>query len=720
MTSPSRWPMPSGSIARSTAVGPGGEDRDDPVAQIINYVSITKRRWGILTNGRLWRLYAAEGDLVEGACYQVDLIALLEQDDPTAFAYFAAFFAAGAFVQDADGRCFLDRALGDSRANAVRVGDALERRVFAAVPLIAEGLLGDDERTGQALAVAFDHALVFLYRLLFCLYAEARRLLPVEHAHYRPYSLLSQRQELASDIDAGRVFSLRSDDLYSDLRALFTIVDQGDQDLAVNEYDGGLFSAAAHPWLIGRSVPDRLLAPALDGLYRAVGQQVDYRDLSPRHLGTIYERLLDFRLHDEAGILALRPAEGRHDTGSYYTPSHVVDAIVEATLEPLLARRSQANAELGLRGADALETFLELRVLDPAMGSGHFLVAAAAYIAQYVATDPTYDGELPLNDIQRMVAERCLYGVDLNAMAVELARLSLWLSTVRGDEPLTFLANLRVGNSLVGAELAELLAGEGDLFADRLGRDAGTILARVDEIRARGSRAGADVHAKARLAEEAAALREPLEQLADEAVAGRWGGAEPPDALHWALEFPEVFLSVDGRPRDDGGFHAVVGNPPYVRIQALGRDLAAWARRRYATAKGSFDVYVPFLERGVHLLAPGGRLGFIVPNKFPQARLRPRAARAAQSRGPGRGDHRLRRRPGVPRGDQLHVRRGARPRRRRRAGLPPRARRRRRGAPDARAPGAGTDRDLSGGAPGRRPVGAGYGAGAGAAAGRRG
>lgn len=187
---------------------------------------------------------------------------------------------------------------------------------------------------------------------------------------------------------------------------------------------------------------------------------------------------------------------------------------------------------------------------------------------------------------------------------------------MRGDEPLTFLANLRTGNSLVGAELAELLAGEGDLFADRLGRDAGTILARLDDMRARGSRAGDDVHVKARLAEEAAALREPLERLADEAVAERWSGAEAPEALHWALEFPEVFLSVDGRPRDDGGFDAVIGNPPYVRIQALGRDLAVWARQRYATASGSFDVYVPFLERGVGLLAPGGRLGFIVPNKF--------------------------------------------------------------------------------------------------------
>jgi len=172
--------------------------------------------------------------------------------------------------------------------------------------------------------------------------------------------------------------------------------------------------------------PTRCSAPALDGLYRLDGAFVDYGDLSPRHLGTIYERLLDYRLEAAEGGLFLAPATGRHESGSYYTPDYVVDAIVEATLEPLLAARSEANAGVGLRGQDALDGFLSLRVLDPAMGSGHFLVSAAGYIAQYIATDPSYDGDLPLVEIQRLVAERCLYGVDLNPMAVELARLSLW------------------------------------------------------------------------------------------------------------------------------------------------------------------------------------------------------------------------------------------------------------------------------------------------------
>lgn len=278
-------------------------------------------------------------------------------------------------------------------------------------------------------------------------------------------------------------------------------------------------------------------------------------------------------------------------------------------------RRSAALAATGGSSDEALEHFLDLRVLDPAMGSGHFLVSAAAFIAQYIATDPSYQGDLSLIELQRLVAERCLYGVDLNPMAVELAQLSLWLTTVQRGEPLTFLHNLRVGNSLVGAELSRLLDGETTLFAERLGRDARELLAQIDAIEHEASHSGEQVHEKERLAGRASALREPLERYADEMVAPSFpGGAGR--FLHWELEFPEVFLSLDGGMRDDRGFDAIVGNPPYVRIQELGRELAAYCRREYATASGSFDVYVPFLERGIRLLSRGGRLGFILPNKL--------------------------------------------------------------------------------------------------------
>jgi N-6 DNA Methylase len=454
---------------------------EDPVAQIIHYIAVTRRRWGVLTNGRLWRLYAAEADMVEGACFEVDLCALLDARDVEAFRYFAVLFSVSAFAPGNGGRSLLDRALDGSRAQAVAVGDALRRQVFAAVPLVAQGLLGDEARTPEALSAAFDNSLVVLYRLLFCLHAEDRGLLPLDKVHYRAYSLREQRLALARDVVAGRVFSSQSDDKFNDLRALFRIVDRGDVALGVNEYNGGLFSPAAHPWLHGRSVPDDLMAPALDLLYRVGGEQVDYRDLSVRHLGTIFEQLLAFQLAEQPdGKLVLEAAGGRKHTGAYFTPEHVVDDIVERTLEPLFDERSRRAA--GVAGKRALDELLDLHVLDPAMGSGHFLVGAAGYLARRIANDPSYDGDLTLAELQGLVAERCLYGVDINPMAVEMARLALWLSTVRDDRPLRFLGNLHVGNSLVSADLRALLDGGGDLFAAELAVRAQAMLDQVAEL----------------------------------------------------------------------------------------------------------------------------------------------------------------------------------------------------------------------------------------------
>jgi hypothetical protein len=591
-----------------------GNLSEDPVAQIIHYVSTTRVPFGMLTNGRIWRLYAEKGDLVEGAYYEVDLVSLLEGGDPGELRRFAAFFSADSFRRDESGKSFLDRALDESRANAVAVGDALQRQVFSALPSIARGLLGDDERSPANLKAAFEHALVFLYRLLFCLHAEARGLLPVESPHYLEYSLRKQRQDLAGDIDQGRRFGEATARLYNDLEALFKLVDEGDAGLGVNEYNGGLFAASKHPWLEGRTVPDGLLAPALDGVYRVDGQMIDYRDLSVRHLGTIYERLLAQELVPSAASLELQHAEGRRETGSYFTPEPIVDLIVEKTLEPLLERCSSKVHADKLTGDRALEAFLELRIVDPAMGSGHFLVSAAAYMAQFIATDPSYSGELEWREIQRLVAERCLYGVDLNPMAVELARLALWLSTVRGDEPLTFLSNLRVGNSLVGADFDDLRAGDVTLFAERLTRDAEELLTRTAEIAEARSTTGIAVHEKERVSAVAEALRRPLHEFADDSIAKYF--AEPGPMFHWEIEFPEVFLAVDGKLRSDRGFDAVIGNPPYIRIQSLDRELAKWCKDRYHTAFGSFDAYIVFIERAAGLLGPGGRLGFIVPNKF--------------------------------------------------------------------------------------------------------
>lgn len=589
----------------------------DAVAQIRDYILLSRRPYGILTNGRIWRLYARDSLLVERATHEIDLVRLLEEGEPKDIRYFVAFFGAAALAPGPDGRTFLERALDDSALHAVEISGALERAVFAAVPPIAAGLLGDEPSTRESLDKAFANSLVFLYRVLFCLFAEARSLLPVENPDYRRYSIAAHRIEVASLLDEARPLSTTSDALYAELGALFRLIERGDPGLGVTEYDGGLFEEAAHPWLAGRAVPDAALAPALDGIYRVGSELVDYRDLSVRALGTVYERLLAWELREEGTELVLAESPRRHETGSYFTPEPVVDAIVERTLDPLVQRRSADVIARGLEGEAALDALLDLRVLDPAMGSGHFLVGAAEFLAQAIATDPSYEGDLSLDDLRRLVAERCLYGVDLNPLAVELARLSLWLVTARRGEPLSFLGNLRVGDSLVGADNETLLDPMTGLLEAHIAASAGELLRQVTEIQHRATHTAADAREKRRLAGRAEVLRDAVGTFAEAAIQ-RF--QPPPRAdrrrLHWPLEFPEVFVDDRGEPRADAGFDAVIGNPPYIRVQELGRDFADYCRARFATATGSFDAYLVFLERGLALLRPDGRLGFIVPNKL--------------------------------------------------------------------------------------------------------
>lgn len=598
----------------------GGRLNEDPHAQILRYLNETRVGWGILTNGRWWRLYSYER-ATQGQYYGVDLIALLDRGDPDEFRRFAAFFARSALQPDERGFCLLDRMLREAEQSAVAVGDALERQVFEAVPQLATGLLADEERSDSNLAAVFENSLVLLYRMLFCLHAESRALLPVDNPHYEPQSLMHLRREVAEQLDAGVTYSERSDRLYSFLRALFRIVDEGEPAFRVNAYNGGLFSPAEHPYFEGRSIPDPLTGPAIDLLSRIEGGFVDFRDLSVRHLGTIYEKLLAYRLAEDAGSLVLEESPLKHRSGSYFTPERIVDTIVARTLEPVLMRLSAEASAAGLTGSAALERFLGLRVCDPAAGSGHFLVAAVEYVAQFIATDPSY-GEaegaelLELAEIRRLVAERCVYGVDINPMAVELARLSLWLATVDQEQPLTFLENLRVGNSIVGTSVEDLLAGGESVFSSALARDAEELLRRQEEIVAQPSATTQEVREKERIAEAAEALRQPIEEFADETLEVALDDPEIGDPFHWEVEFPEVYLTAAGSPREDGGFDAIVGNPPSIQIQSLGRATAEFCRRRYDTAVGSFDAYVVFLERSLELLNPRGRLGFIVPNKF--------------------------------------------------------------------------------------------------------
>ena len=364
-----------------------------------------------------------------------------------------------------DGDTALDTLVAASDRHASAVCRSLRHGVLAASTDVLGALVGGARRTGrQTVSDAFEQALTIVYRILFLLFAEARSLVPVWHPVYRDsYTIGSLRAAAeGGQGDTG---------LWEALRAIARMAHAGCDagDLRVTPFNGRLFAPARTPLAERRDLNDAsarraVLALATRPAAGGAGREASaYRDLGVEQIGAVYETLLDFepRVHRQAAPrgsrtkveVTLESGSGiRKSTGSFYTPQPIADYLVRRTLEPLV------------HGV-APGAILELRIVDPAMGSGAFLVAACRYLASAYETALVESGASRPSDIddaeragiRRTIAERCLYGVDLNPMAAQLARLSLWLTTLAAERPLSFLDHrLQVGDSLVGAWLANL------------------------------------------------------------------------------------------------------------------------------------------------------------------------------------------------------------------------------------------------------------------------
>ncbi|MGH3148440.1 MAG: hypothetical protein ACRDTR_21880, partial [Rubrobacter sp.] len=398
----------------------------NPSYQISFYLQHAGTEWGILTNGRLWRLYHTSTAHKLDNFYEVDLQELATSEDVEPFLYFHAFFRRAAFDE---GPLGVQAILQESADYARSVGDTLKGQVYEALRHLAQGFLdyGPNGLLAKpgTLREVYDNALIVLYRLLFVLYAESRGLLPVgESKMYRDaYSLYKIKHDVAADLDAGRALLPDSDLLWPRLKRLFRIIAEGSPPLDVATFDGGLFDPEQHPFLERLAVGDRRLQEAVDRLARVGGQFVDYRDLAERHLGTIYEGLLEFHLEaldqaeDGFTVALLNDSGERKATGSYYTPDFVVKHIVERTVGPVLEK-----AVAGARtDGEKIEAVLALDVLDPSMGSGHFLVEATERIARFLVElgippegldeGDGAAGEAELAYWKRRVAQSCVYGV---------------------------------------------------------------------------------------------------------------------------------------------------------------------------------------------------------------------------------------------------------------------------------------------------------------------
>ena len=379
-----------------------------PHGQILRYLATAeiesegRIRWGILTNGRVWRLYDYRARPRASGYFEADLGELLAPDREEDLRVFHLLFRRTSFtLQDGETATFLEATLVEGRRYEEQVAQDLSGVVFERVfPRLVDALA---EASGQTLAESRDAALIFLYRLLFVLYAEDRGLLPVHDARYDDYGLRKPvRDHIARRMAANDTFSAKFTRYYDHLVNLFRIIEEGDESIGLPPYNGGLFAADASPLLETVRLADAPIAPIIHDLSHANGRFVNYRDMSVQQLGSIYERLLEREPVRDDGHLSIRlNPYARKDSGSFYTSQELVDLIVERTLKPLADerfntfsakatalqsdRRSKQERRVELERFDPAEAVLDLKVLDPAMGSGHFLVTAVDFLSDYIA-----------------------------------------------------------------------------------------------------------------------------------------------------------------------------------------------------------------------------------------------------------------------------------------------------------------------------------------------
>lgn len=591
-------------------------------------------RWCLCCNGAALRVVDAHHTWSRH--YLEFDLALLSREAPARMVFWSVIRAEAMAARPP----LLDRATVLSARHGAGVCRALGDGVLDALGLLLTALAS--ARPDQPAHALFEQSLTVLYRVLFLLFAEARALVPMWHPVYRErYSIAA----IVATLIAGRRYRGVWQAVLAISRLAHAGCSQGE--LTVTAFNGRLF-APAHSAAFDRTrIEDAVMGAAV----MAVGTtrspagrvRVSYRDLDVEQLGAVYERVLEYEPAAESAVGSNagsnagsaprlnRTRDVRRSSGTFYTPRAVTAFVVRRTLEPLV------------RGRTA-EDILRLRVLDPAMGSGAFLVGACRYLASATEESLIREGRWHHGDVtaadraalRREIAQRCLFGVDLNPMAVQLARLSLWLASLASDKPLTFLDHhLVTGDSLIGSTVEDALrqpTGGGPrrrrpeplpLFE---GAGVTPVIENAVRTRLRLALDPDDSPAIVSAKEKAlAALQAPQSPL------GRWSsvldlwcagwfwedGAPPGSALfrelsdrllcgrttlparstdrllehsaalaaryrfvHWPLAFPEIFSDARGEPLADAGFDAILGNPPWDMVRGDSGDADVRAGRR--------------------------------------------------------------------------------------------------------------------------------------------
>jgi len=616
--------------------------------------------WGILLTPRRFRLFRSSPPVgaATGRYLEIDLRELSADD----WAY-AGLLAPDSLVKGGKLQGWIEESLtfGDELRKGIE-----ERLRLDALPNVARGLgeyleskKAADLSNPEILRDIEAATLTLIFRFIFILYAEAAGFLPVDSAAYRPRSATRLAAEARRDIDRLDKRSIR---FWDGLTHIVHMVRNGDRAIGVPAYNGSLFAASGFPGseLLERAqIKDTYLAPTLTAIAYATDKPdspgLDYAELEIGHLGAIYEsllglkltsareslrydektdRFLPVRVGDQVSVEKLQlfyqtESGGRKAAGVYYTRQEFVRHLIQHSLVPALDTHLENIAQIAAEDpAEAAKQLFDFKVVDPAMGSAHFLTTAldvmADGIERFLANHPlppvrelldslksdsdTSTGRVYEDShlLRRLILKRCIYGVDLSPMAVEVANISLWLASFVPGLALSYLgSNLKVGDSLIGIADIAALRTTSPMFSDAI---LNSPLARALEKAREAARTLEDIRDRTpdevtESNERDKELQRVLEGIArclnlwcaeplgitearhiletgeiDAVISGKPDGktarlledankeAERRNFFHWPLAFPLVFL------RERPGFDVVVGNPPWneVNIEELG------------------------------------------------------------------------------------------------------------------------------------------------------
>ena len=486
--------------------------RDDVAPSYLAISALSRHRWVILTNGAKWRLYTSRVSASTTNYFELNLA----RSSDMVLQYLYIIFGHASY---ADKGPRIDLFFDQGKEFATQLEENLSERIMSQDGILlnlAKGILNHDMKTvfgDEEIASAKEAALRIIYRIWFVAYAESRNLLPL---HDQKYLAGMSLRGLRGDLDMHE--EKDGDSCWQHLLKMFAGIRDGSPENNLPQYNGKLFRH--DPDMDGASIHNRWLVPALRDLLERDGDAIDYASLGVRHLGNILESVMEFSIQQakkdvmllvkgnkivqvktsgesnysyKKNDLYLASKGGlavRKGTGSYYTPDEIVKFLVRRGLEPILADRSSKIADdvdsyiknPTPENRDAcVARLLDIQVLDPAMGSGHFLVEAlnqltlwAAEIMRKYPQHPLFEDleferkkvldEQQKNKItfppnflthevllKRKIMKRCIFGVDLNPTATEIAKLALWLDSFAIGVPFTYLDHhIRTGDSTIG------------------------------------------------------------------------------------------------------------------------------------------------------------------------------------------------------------------------------------------------------------------------------